>query len=108
LNGVKARIYTLVGGKKVMLFPGKNDQTAAHEFLHSFKLPHSFTNKESADEDVKNARTPAGKAAARATTALFTFEYAKTENLMDYSHHINKTRSSLWRWQWKKANKSLK
>jgi hypothetical protein len=95
-------------GKNVMLFPSKNDQTAAHEFLHSFNLPHSFTNKEAADEAVKNATTPTAKAAARATTALFTFEYAKTENLLDYSHHIPETRSSLWYWQWIKANESIK
>ena len=106
--GILQELNGFSSEKKVMLFPGKNDQTAAHEFLHSFNLPHSFTNKESADEDVKNARTPAAKVVAGATTALFTFEYAKTENLMDYSHRIGKTRSSLWKWQWKKANSSVR
>ncbi|WP_131537901.1 phage baseplate assembly protein V [Pedobacter nototheniae] len=76
-------------GKSVVLFLSKNDQTAAHEFLHSFKLHHSFTNKE-ANSD-----------------ALFTYEYKKTENLMDYSHHIPQERYSLWHWQWLKANSSI-
>ncbi|MDI9312652.1 MAG: hypothetical protein QM535_20750 [Limnohabitans sp.] len=78
-------------GKNVMLFTGKNDQTAAHEFLHSFKLPHTFANKE-ADANAK-----------------FTFEYAKTENLLDYSHMLNppQERYTLWQWQWIIANGSI-
>ncbi len=76
-------------GRNVVLFPSKNDQTAAHEFLHSFNLPHTFTNKE-ADSD-----------------ALFTYEFKKTENLLDYSHHIPEVRYSLWKWQWEKANGSV-
>jgi hypothetical protein len=89
-SGVLKELNGFSSGKKVMLFPAKNDQTAAHEFLHSFNLPHSFTNTE-ADAN-----------------ASFTFEYAKTENLMDYSHRIGKTRSSLWHWQWIKANASIR
>ncbi len=77
-------------GKFVVLFPGKNDQTAAHEFLHSFALPHSFTNSEA---DAK---------------AEFTYEYAKTENIMDYSHRISKPRYNLWKWQWVIANNNTK
>ena len=76
-------------GKFIVLFPGRNNQTAAHEFLHSFKLPHSFTNKE-ADPNAK-----------------CTYIYAKTENLMDYSHKIPEERYSLWKWQWKVANDSI-
>ena len=76
-------------GKFIVLFPGRNDQTAAHEFLHSFKLPHSFTNKE-ADPNAK-----------------CTYIYAKTENLMDYSHKIPEERYSLWKWQWEVANDSI-
>ena len=76
-------------GKFIVLFPGRNDQTAAHEFLHSFKLPHSFTNKE-ADPNAK-----------------CTYIYAKTENLMDYSHKIPEERYSLWKWQWEVANGSI-
>ncbi len=76
-------------GKNVVLFPTKNDQTAAHEFLHSFNLPHSFTNEEGS------------------SNAMFTYKYATTENILDYSHHIPQTRYSLWKWQWQKANESL-
>lgn len=85
INGLNG--YAL--GRNVVLFPSKNDQTAAHEFLHSFNLPHSFANKE-ADTD-----------------ALFTYEFKKTENLLDYSHYIPQTRYSLWKWQWEKANNSI-
>lgn len=77
-------------GKFVVLFPTKNDQTAAHEFLHSFALPHSFTNSE-ADSN-----------------AEFTYEYAKTENIMDYSHRVSQPRYNLWKWQWVKANTNTK
>ncbi|WP_426477425.1 hypothetical protein ACP3T3_19660 [Chryseobacterium sp. CBSDS_008] len=72
------------------MFKSKNVQTAAHEFLHSFALPHSFTNSEA---DAK---------------AQFTYEYAKTENIMDYSHHIPETRYNLWKWQWMIANTNTK
>nr|WP_294787507.1 hypothetical protein [uncultured Flavobacterium sp.] len=75
--------------KFVVLFLIKNDQTAAHEFLHSFNLPHSFTNEEGN------------------SNAMFTYKYATTENILDYSHHIPQTRYSLWKWQWQKANESL-
>ncbi|REC46835.1 zinc metalloprotease [Chryseobacterium pennipullorum] len=77
-------------GKFVVLFPTKNDQTAAHEFLHSFELPHTFTNSEA---DSK---------------AQYTYQYAKTENIMDYSHHIPETRYNLWKWQWVIANNNTK
>ena len=76
-------------GKFIVLFSGRNDQTAAHEFLHSFKLPHSFTNKEASGN------------------ADYTYTALKTENLMDYSHFVNEERYSLWKWQWKKANDSI-
>ncbi|SCY49484.1 hypothetical protein SAMN02927916_2296 [Flavobacterium anhuiense] len=88
-NGMISGLNGYATGKNVVLFLTKNDQTAAHEFLHSFNLPHSFTNEE-ADSD-----------------AIFTYRYATTENILDYSHHIPQTRYSLWKWQWQKANQSL-
>lgn len=90
VSGILNRLNGYSSGKFVVLFPSKNNQTAAHEFLHSFKLPHSFTNSE-ADAN-----------------AEFTYEYAKTENLMDYSHRISKTRFNLWKWQWAKVNANIK
>jgi hypothetical protein len=71
-----------------MLAPaGESLQADTHEFLHSFNLPNSFTNEE-ADSD-----------------AIFTYRYATTENILDYSHHIPQIRYSLWQWQ--KATQSL-
>nr|WP_305069633.1 type VI secretion system tube protein TssD [Flavobacterium covae] len=81
--------FDAIPGKNVMLFAGKNDQTAAHEFLHSFKLPHTFANKE-ADANAK-----------------FTFEYTKTENLLDYSHMLNPPQERYTLWQWIIANGSI-
>ncbi len=84
--------YSAHGADYVVLFKSKDNQTAAHEFLHSMNLPHTFTNKDSS------------------TNALFTYEYRKTDNLLDYSHHggNNNKRCSLFYWQWKIANSSIK
>lgn len=73
-------------GNSVVLFAGKNDETPAHEFLHSLKLPHTFTNKETTAE------------------SLYTFKQTSTDNVMDYSHYVNMKRASLFQWQWKIAN----
>lgn len=73
-------------GDNVVLFPTKNDETAAHEFLHSLDLPHTFVNVEAAPN------------------AKFTFEIQKTDNVMDYSHQVNIQRTNLWHWQWKVAH----
>lgn len=70
----------------VVLFPGRNDQTAAHEFYHSFKLSHSFTN-------VVNRG---------GFKTLCTYKAFATENLMDYS----RSRYALWHWQWVEANRN--
>ncbi|WP_159476522.1 type VI secretion system Vgr family protein [Chryseobacterium sp. 18068] len=77
--------YSQYNADYVVVFGGANNQTASHEFLHSFTLPHTFDNS--------------GK---------YTYEYAKTENLLDYSHHATghwNDRCALWYWQWKEANK---
>ena len=84
--------YSQPGAEYVVVFKSANDQTASHEFLHSMNLAHSFANSE-AD---KNAE--------------FTYEYTKTDNLLDYSHHLpghKNDRCSLWYWQWVKANNSI-
>lgn len=88
--------YSAPGADYVVVFKSKNDQTAAHEFLHSFNLPHTFTNKEANDS----------------ANAECTYEVEKTDNLMDYSHNLasdpnNNKRCSLYYWQWKIVNKSL-
>lgn len=76
----------------VVVFKSANDQTASHEFLHSFNLAHTFTNK------------------VASANAKFTYEYKKTDNLLDYSHHIgrnNNKRCGLFHWQWIQANNSI-
>lgn len=84
--------YSSYGADYVVVFKSKNNQTAAHEFLHSMNLAHTFTNKDSS------------------ANALFTYEYKKTDNLLDYSHHggNDNKRCSLFYWQWKQANNSIK
>ena len=87
LNG-----YSRFGADYVVVFPTANEQTAAHEFLHSLNLSHSFTNTE-AEEG-----------------AEFTYTFKKTENIMDYTHNVpghKNDRCQLWRWQWERANKSI-
>jgi hypothetical protein len=84
--------YSAFGADYVVVFKSRNNQTAAHEMLHSLNLAHSFSNKEAS------------------ANALYTYEYKKTDNLLDYSHHIggnNSKRCGLWHWQWKKANDSI-
>ena len=85
--------YSSYNADYVVVFKSKNNQTAAHEFLHSMNLPHTFANKEAV------------------SNALFTYEYKKTDNLLDYSHHDagnENKRCSLFYWQWKQANASIK
>ncbi len=84
--------YSNYGADYVVVFKSKNNQTAAHEFLHSMNLANTFANKEASSH------------------ALFTYEYKKTDNLLDYSHHggNDNKRCSLYYWQWKKANSSIK
>ncbi|SSZ55690.1 hypothetical protein [Bergeyella zoohelcum] len=90
-NGGNLSGYSSHGADYVVVFKSRNNQTAAHEFLHSMNLAHTFTNKEASAH------------------ALYTYEYAKTDNLMDYSHHggNDHKRCSLFYWQWKIANSSI-
>ncbi|WP_131327895.1 zinc metalloprotease [Chryseobacterium vrystaatense] len=89
----KMNIYKSLNGYAladfVVLFAKKNDETASHEFLHTKGVPHSFTNS------------------VADLNAAYTYIYAKTENIMDYSHHLGKQRYSLWKWQWKTANSKI-
>ena len=81
--------YSVFGADFVVAFDNKNDQTAAHEFMHSLNLAHSFSNEEAS------------------RFAKYTYEYKKTDNLLDYSHHVvghKNDRCALWHWQWIIAN----
>lgn len=57
---------------------GFADSTVAHEVLHSMGLHHSFDNN-----------------------SEFTFEFEKTDNIMDYSDLIGTPVISTYHWQWK-------
>ncbi len=86
--------FSAAGADYVVVFKSRNNQTASHEFLHSMNLPHTFTNKQVS------------------VNAKFTYEFSKTDNLLDYSHRLitrnNNNRCSLFYWQWKQANDSIK
>jgi hypothetical protein len=80
LNG-----YSL--GNNVVLFATAIESTCVHEWMHSLGLPHTFYGK--------------GK---------YSYEYTKTENIMDYTHHLaldpttqhyKMGRICLYHWQWK-------
>lgn len=72
--------------ENMVIFGSTTDSTVAHELLHSLKLMHSFTNEE-AD-----------------CYAKYTYKYAETENVMDYSHLVGQSCYALWKWQWEIAN----
>ncbi|WP_326981330.1 hypothetical protein VUJ46_13805 [Chryseobacterium sp. MYb264] len=83
--------YSVEDADFVVVFNGADQQTATHELLHSMGLAHIFTNKYT---DPK---------------ALFTYMYQMTDNLMDYTEHESKNkRCSLYYWQWKIINNSIK
>ncbi|WP_196893719.1 type VI secretion system tube protein TssD [Aureivirga marina] len=84
--------FSAANADYVVVFKSANDQTASHELLHSLNLAHTFTNIEAS------------------TNAEFTYYARKTDNLLDYSHHISghtNSRCSLYYWQWKRANNSI-
>ncbi|MBE0393714.1 hypothetical protein [Flavobacterium sp. PL002] len=59
-------------------------ETLVHEAAHTLGLFHSF----------QNISTDHG----RPVIPVHSFEYATTENLMDYSQNV----VTFWKWQWKK------
>lgn len=74
-------------GAHIVMFDGYDTASITHEILHALELPHSFSNP-----------------SATQNRAFCTYQYAETENLMDYSHHVNIPRFALWHWQWRLAN----
>ena len=74
----------------IVLFPMSTyDSTPTHELCHLIGLSHSFANEEANTNNVKNK---------------YTFEYAKTNNIMDY----DTISFSLWKWQWEFIQSKIK
>ena len=69
-------------------FAGHNKATLAHELFHAMNLPHTF--------DGLSAQ------------AKYTYEAYKTNNIMDYSHHVGIERIALFFWQWQLLNGLIK
>lgn len=69
-------------------FASHNKATVAHETMHAMNLPHTFDG--------------------RSASAHYTYEAYKTNNLLDYSHHIGIERFCLFLWQWKILNSKIK
>lgn len=72
-------------------FNGHNASTLAHETMHALELAHTFDGI--------------------SKTAKYTYEAGKTNNLMDYSHWAkfgSIKRMSLFLWQWKILNPTIK
>ncbi|MGM5629918.1 phage baseplate assembly protein V [Apibacter raozihei] len=69
-------------------FASHNKATVAHETMHAMNLPHTFDG--------------------RSASAHYTYEVYKTNNLLDYSHHIGIDRFCLFLWQWKILNSKIR
>lgn len=75
---------SLVGKNFIVCFSTCQSFVPAHELGHALGLPHTFTGCTSA--------------------AKFVYQYATTDNIMDYSHHKGILQQSFFRWQWKMMN----
>lgn len=88
VGGLYGRAYGIPSQKRsvVVLRPGLNDSTLAHETFHAMGLYHSFSNR-----------------------GLFTFEQDRTDNIMDYSDMgpLNIPVISTWQWQWYLLHQNL-
>lgn len=83
LNGVAEDVGQ--GVKTVIVFQNRDNFTSlVHELLHSMGVYHTFDNN-----------------------SKYTFEFRKTDNVMDYTHQIGKKRFSTNIWQWKILNKNI-
>lgn len=83
LNGVAEDVGQ--GVKTVIVFQNRDNFTSmVHELLHSMGVYHTFDNN-----------------------SKYTFEFRKTDNVMDYTHQIGKKRFTTNIWQWKILNKNI-
>jgi len=83
-NGSYIGGYSVPGTDLVVCYEGGTVATPTHELGHALGLPHTFTGCTS--------------------WAKYVYESKKTDNFMDYCHHINVERLSFFNWQWKVMN----
>lgn len=77
------------GYKYTVVFNTANTETGIHELLHSLELAHPF--------DAYSHNTP------------FSYEFIKTDNIMDYGHWVaGLTRKSLFHWHWQIINTKIR
>ena len=82
LNG-----YSYTSKRFTFCFSNCNLATPAHELGHALGLPHTFTGC--------------------TAKAKYVYQYASTDNIMDYSHKYDVERQSFFYWQWKTMNTNI-
>ena len=91
IEGNKAKLngYGYLDKKNAFFFKGHEDGTIAHEVCHCLGLDHTF--------DFTNPNR-----------TIVAYQYGKTTNMLDYSHHFKIKRNCLFYWQWKKINLNIR
>ena len=91
IEGHKAQLngYGYLDKKNAFFFKGHEDGTIAHEVCHCLGLDHTF--------DFTNPNR-----------TIVAYQYGKTTNMLDYSHHFKIKRNCLFYWQWKKINLNIR
>ena len=77
--------YAYYNTKHACFFDGHNASTVGHEVYHCFGLAHTFDFRDS-------------------TRCEIGYRYTKTNNMLDYSHHVGIERNSLFYLQWMYIN----
>jgi len=86
--------FALSNKKACVIFKGRTKETAPHELLHVFKMPHTFVAKEIVKE-------------SDVASKLKTYEAKKTDNVMDYSHLSGIKTINTFYWQWTILNPNI-
>lgn len=88
-NGIGINGYAYLNSLYGVYFASHNAATVGHEMFHALGLMHTFDYTDTRLSD-------------------YAYQYAKTDNMLDYSHHVGIKRQSLFYWQWKKLNSRVK